>query len=163
MKAAKIQFPFQAYWDASRYPRAFLLGGPAEEDVQRQIVEGLRLLGVRAHAVDAGYRRVRGAVIRVLRELGLERLAVRFMNALDRACPPAEAGFSDLSGVIPGSGRAFYLEVKAPARHDLTGRVTRTAGSASAEQLAFLVSRHKDGAAVGVVWSLDDARAILGV
>ena len=58
-------------------------------------------------------------------------------------------GSSDLIGIIAPSGRFVALEVKTP-----DGRVTE-------HKARFLDRQRQHGGIAGVVWSVDDARAVM--
>ncbi len=164
--------PYLWEFDASRYPRAFLFGQVSEEKVQDLIRTSLPLLGVTPQWVDSGGAAMRGkawsAVMRLLAGFGLrgpaaESKARAFLKEIG-GVSAADVGRSDLSGVLAPAGRAWFLEVKQPAwLNPKTGGIVRSAGKPTPEQLAFLDARHREGAIVGVVWSLQDAIDVLGL
>ena len=91
---------------------------PLERDIEKAIRDAFRLkLHVTLFKTDAG-----GAGMRS----GLRDGA--------RAYTGLPAGFSDLVGVIPGTGRAIFIEVKAPGNKP------------TALQLEFLERRRAEGA-----------------
>ena len=93
-----------------------------EKDVQRAIQNAFRLQHrVVLFETDAGNARSKAEAARA----GLEGFKGH------SGLPP---GFSDLMGVVPGSGRALFLEVKAPG------------GKPTELQLAFLDRRRAEGA-----------------
>lgn len=155
-------FPFPHQWDRVRYAVAWLCTRPSEASVQAQILGWLARAGVRAFPSDAGARPLRGRAIGALRRAGVDGEAAT--RALKGRTGTAE-GVSDLIGTLPG-GRSLYLEVKQPAwlewlSHRGTARQLRGAGLPTPEQLRFLLEMHDQQALVGVVWSVEDAQAIL--
>jgi len=154
--------PYLWRWDASRYKRAYLLGGPDEASVQQDIRRALGYLHVEAFVVDAGAAGIRGKVWGALKRLHIPDGACKIIMAAIENVAPAPPGWPDLCGCLAPSGRAFYIEVKAPARLDpTTGNVARSAGTPSKEQLQFLDRMAARGALVGVAWGVEDALAIL--
>ena len=145
--------PFPSTWDESRYSVLILAAGEDEAAVQAGIIAGLAQVGVTVWPVEAGGKRARGGVQRLLRGAGHAELA-RAAAAVGRSETPK--GHADLAGNLAPSGRGIYLEVKRPAQV-IRGKVLRRAGAPDADQLAFLVARHLEGCLVGVVWSLGDA------
>lgn len=157
MKLDPRAMPFPATWDASCYGVLYLAAGWDEDLVQADILMGTARAGFSLWPVDAGGKRARGGVQKVLRGAGREDLA-KTAAAAGKSDTPA--GHSDLVGCLAPWGRAVFLEVKRPARI-IRGKVDRPAGVPDQDQLAFLLARHREGALVGVVWSLGDALAIL--
>ena len=151
-------------WDSSHYKRAYLWGGPLEASVQADIVDALRTSRIDVEVVDSGSKGLRGKLSRVLAGLHLALPVVQqIMNAIRSTGGAADAGRADLSGCLAPDGKAFYIEVKMPAKLDpTTGKVLRSAGRPAPEQLDFLDKRAMEGAIVGVAWSIDDAFEILG-
>lgn len=89
-----------------------------ERDVQRAIQEAFRLrFRIILFHIDSG--------------------GAGFRSGQAQGCgghSPTPAGYSDLSGVIPGPGRAIFIEVKAPG------------GKPTPLQLGFLERRRAEGA-----------------
>jgi hypothetical protein len=149
-------------WDPARYKRAYLFGGVPEERVQADIRSALSYLHIDAAVVDSGFAAIRGKVWGAMKKLRLpESVAMSVMAALkDMAAAPV--GWSDLNGCLAPIGRAFYIEVKAPARLDpVKGTIITRAGVPTREQLFFLDRMAARGALVGVAWSIEDALQIL--
>lgn len=154
--------PYLHQWDPSRYKRAYLFAGVPEDQVQMTIRQALQFHRIEAAVVDAGAAAVRGKVWGALMKFRIaEAVAKAIMQAITNvsAAPP---GWSDLNGCLAPLGRAFYIEVKAPARLDpQRGTIITRAGVPTADQLNFLDRMHARGALVGVAWSVDDALQIL--
>jgi hypothetical protein len=72
------------------------------------------------------------------------------------------SGFADLEATLAPIGRSLYIEVKAPAWIDTDKRVIRQAGQPSADQILFLLSKHRRGALCMVAWSAADVEQLLG-
>jgi hypothetical protein len=149
-------------FNPARYKRAYLFGGVPEERVQADIRSALSYLHVDAAVVDAGFSAIRGKVWGAMKKLRLpEPVAMAIMNAL-KDVSAAPVGWSDLCGCLAPSGRAFYIEVKAPAKLDpVKGTIITRAGVPTREQLFFLDRMAARGALVGVAWSVEDALEIL--
>ena len=152
-------FPFPHLWDPSRYARAFLMHDWKEEDAQAETVAQVAALGLELWHTDAGAKKARGRVQKVLRLAGQAALAKEAAKVQGASALPA--GFSDLHGVLAPHGRAVYLEHKRPGLYDQAGRCLRQPGKPEPEQLQFLLSMYHRGAVVGVIWSPSDALAIL--
>jgi len=151
-------------WNKARYPRTYLWGGQLEASVQADIVDALKTSRIDVRVVDSGSKGLRGKLAQVCMALGLSAgTATAIMNALRSVGGAADAGYSDLSGALAPNGRAFFIEVKHPARLDpVSGRQLRPAGKPAPEQLDFLDKRAAEGCIVGVAWSINDAFEILG-
>ena len=154
-----LPYPFPHTWDTGRYARAFLMGGLKEDEVQAEIISQVGALGLELWHTDAGGKRARGKVQRLLRGAGHADLAKEAAKVKGASCLPP--GFSDLHGALAPYGRAVYLEVKRPGLFDQVGKCLRKPETPTEEQLAFLLMMHQRGAVVGVVWSASDAIAIL--
>jgi hypothetical protein len=151
-------------FDPARYSRAYLWGQVTEKSVVRDIVSYLSGFRIKADVVDSGGAGMRGQIYSAVRRAEIEeRRARAVINHLpDMALAPV--GFSDLSGVLAPDGRAFYIEVKAPAwKCAKTDKFLRRAGAPSPVQLAFLDYKAGLGAIVGVAWSMRDAMEIIGL
>lgn len=159
---ANTERPYPWKFDPARYKRAYLFGGVPEERVQADIRSALSYLHVDAAVVDSGFAAVRGKVWGAMKKLRLpEAVAMAIMAAL-KDISVAPVGWSDLCGCLSPSGRAFYIEVKAPAKLDPTkGTIVTRAGVPTREQLFFLDRMAARGALVGVAWSVEDALQIL--
>jgi len=154
-----ILFPFPCTWDSSRYARAFLLAGQSEDEVQADTITTLGQLGLELWHTDAGGKRARGKVQRLLRGAGQAELAKEAAKVKGASCLPA--GFTDLHGVLAPYGRAVYLEMKRPGMFDQRMKCLRKPEMPTPEQLKFMLEMHQRGAVVGVCWSPSDAIAIL--
>lgn len=167
-----LDYPFLHRFDHARYRRAYLFGCVDEARVQKDISEALRDLLISPDWVDSGAKALRGklwgSLMRLLGSMGVtgpraESMARPVLNSLG-GVTAADKGRPDLSGVLAPNGRAWFIEVKAPAHLDPTsGNVLESAGKPSPEQLAFLLEKHRAGAIVGVAWSVEDALEILGI
>ena len=164
MKEMISEHPYQWQWDKTRYQRAFLWGGQSESEVQADSVEALRISKIDVEVVDSGSGRLRIMFMSALKSFGLGQDAIKtILGRVRNVAPSSDPGRSDLSGCLAPNGRAFYIEMKAPAKLDpVTGNVLRTAGKPTAEQLGFLNRRHVEGAICGVAWSANDCFEILG-
>jgi hypothetical protein len=131
---------------------------PTEDQVQRSILDLLAIYKVDAAPIDAGGKRARGRMMGAARDAGVDLAGVENTKT-GRAIP---AGFADLEATLAPDGRSLYIEVKAPAWLASNGHVARPAGKPSAEQLAFLKSKHDRGAIVLVAWSSLDVENHLG-
>jgi hypothetical protein len=148
-KSARADYPFLWQFDRSRHKDLYLMSQVREEQVQQSIIDFLGRYQVDAAPIDAGGRRIRGRMIATAESYGLELGAVANVK-VGRGIP---AGFADLEATLAPSGRALYIEVKAPAWLDREGKEIRAAGKPSAEQLEFLFEKHRRGALVLVAWS----------
>jgi hypothetical protein len=151
-------------WDEARYRRAFLFGQVAEEKVQEDIRSAFGYLrDVSIDWVDVGGAAIRGKFYGAMRRCGIPEVVAKKVLSLLGGVSAGDKGRSDLSGVLGPSGRAFFIEVKAPAWiNPKTGGQLRPAGVPSPEQLAYLDGKAKLGALVGVAWSVEDALKIVG-
>src|SRR5262249_48825738 len=113
---------------------------------------------VDAVAIDAGGRRTRGRMIAAAKASGVALRGVQHTKT-GGGIPK---GFADVEATLPPRGRALYIEVKAPAWTDEHGRIERAAGSVSAAQVEFLLSKFERGAFVMVAWSSLDVERFLG-
>lgn len=157
-----MERPYLWQFDPSRYKRAYLFGKVHEAQVQADIRSALGLLGIQVDWIDAGGAAIRGKIMGALRRMGFSEEVVKKVLAAISDVSASTVGHSDLSGVL-WPGVPFFIEVKAPAwLRPTTGGVLRPAGIPSADQLDFLDGKHRDGALVGVAWSVDDALGILG-
>lgn len=145
-------FPFPWKFEASHYHDLYLMQQITESQVQKDILALLALYDVDAVPIDAGGRRQRGRMMGAAKTAGVDLAGVQ--NVKTGAAIPA--GFSDLEATLAPVGRSLYIEVKAPAWLDGKKKVIRRAGQASAEQLSFLLAKHKRGAIAFVAWSSED-------
>ena len=148
-------YPFQHLFDRKRYSERMMMLRPSEDDVQAAILSALAAMGIPAMAVDAGAKKLRGRAYGALKRGGLSTAILKGQTGAGMA------GMVDIIGCIPKSGRALFIEVKAPAWLDGNGKVARSAGKPTDQQLEFLATMHRAGAVVGVAWALDDLKAIL--
>lgn len=156
------EHPYLWRWDADRYKRAYLFGGVDEATVQANIRSALGYMHIEAGVVDSGFSAVRGRVFGALKKLRVSEIVVAAIMAAMKDVSAAPVGWSDLNGCLAPSGRAFYIEVKAPAKLDpIKGTIITRAGVPTKDQLFFLDRMHSRGALVGVAWSVEDALAIL--
>ena len=151
-------YPFPSIFRPSNYSDLYLMSCVPESQVQHDIISLLKTYRIDAVPIDAGGRRSRGVMMGAAKAAGISigKLA-NFKTG--RAIP---SGFADLEATLAPSGRALYIEVKAPAWCDQGKRFLRTAGAASPEQLDFLLEKHKRGAVVLVAWSANDVVEFLG-
>jgi hypothetical protein len=145
-------FPFPWKFEGYRYSDHYLMQGVSEAQVQTDILELLALYDVDAVPIDAGGRRQRGRMMGAAKAAGINLAGVQ--NVKTGAAIPA--GFADLEATLAPSGRSLYIEVKAPAWLDAKRKIIRRAGQASAQQLEFLLAKHRRGACVLVAWSAED-------
>jgi hypothetical protein len=129
-----------------------------ENQVQESILEFLAVYKIDAMPIDAGGRRQRGRMMGAARAAGVDLAGVQNVKT-GRGIPK---GFADLEATLAPSGRALYIEVKAPAWIDGDGKIIRSAGTLSDEQVDFLLLKHRRGAVVLVAWSAEDVRVWLG-
>jgi len=153
-----MNWPFPWKFERERYPDYYLMRCVTETLAQRNILELLHSFSVDAVAIDAGGRRQRGRMIAAAAAAGVALSGIQ--NAKTGKAVPK--GFADLEATLAPVGRALYIEVKAPAWLDDRGRVSRSAGCATQEQLEFLLSKWQRGAAVMVAWSATDVQKFLG-
>ncbi len=158
LRRSPIEFPFLHRWDASRYPKNYLLLGFTEDQVQDAILAELEFWQIDAIAIDAGMKRARGRMLAGARREGLD-----VSNVVNFRSGGLPAGWPDLHGTLAPDGVSIYIEVKAPAQIDPdNSRIIREAGRPTGEQLDFLVSKYERGAIVMVAWSVDDVMTELG-
>ena len=153
---------FPHTFDAGRYSRLYLFSHVPEEQVQKDVHDALALLGIEAAVIDAGFSAIRGKIYSAMLRCGSSpKTASTALQCLSgiAAAPP---GWTDLCGCLPPHGRAFYLEIKAPAwLNPKTGAIVKSAGKPSPAQMDFMNRMAKRGALVGVAWSIEDALEIL--
>jgi hypothetical protein len=145
-------YPFQHKWDASHYSEPFLAIRHSEADIQRMVVHVLQGYGCLTVNVDAGAKVMRGRAAGALMRAGVSAGAAR--GALLGRTGAASRGTPDVLG-CSRYGEFIALEVKVPA-HVVDGRVKRSAGKPSDEQLRWLSDAHRRGAIVAVVWGPTD-------
>lgn len=151
-------YPFPWKFERSRYGEMYLMSQFTEAQVQKDIIELLIAYRVDVVAIDAGGRRQRGRMMAAAKAAGIPLAGVQ--NVKTGSAIPS--GFSDLEATLAPYGRALYIEVKAPAWLAPKGfhiggpKVMRRAGTPSAEQLDFLLSKHSRGALALVAWSCAD-------
>ena len=148
--------PFPWRFDGRRYSDLYLMARIDEARVQAEILELLRTYDVDAVPIDAGGRRIRGRMM-AARSAGIPLGGVQ--HAKTGAAIPA--GFADLEATLAPTGRSLYVEVKAPAWIDADKKVIRQAGQPTAEQIEFLLSKHRRGALCMVAWSAGDVQQYL--
>lgn len=158
-------YPFPWRFERERYSLQYLLARVAEEDVQGNALVKLEALGIPAVPVDVGAKKLRGRAIAALRRAKASTEAMNWVN--QGATGAGVINFPDLVGCIPGSGRALFIECKAPEwLEPSTARlgnfvVARRAEEPRPGQLAFLETMHQAGAVVGVIWGPRDLDRIL--
>lgn len=153
-----LELPFPWKFERHRYSELYLLRQITESEVQKNIVQLLTNYSVDVCAIDAGGRKARGRIIGAAKAAGLAIGAL----ANIKTGGAITKGYADLSATLAPSGRSLYIEVKAPEWLSTTGAILRAHGSASAEQLDFLLSKYKRGALVLVAWSPSDVQDSLG-
>jgi hypothetical protein len=154
----RIHYPFPTSFVRENYSRLYLMSCVPESQVQKEIIELLKIYRVDVAPIDAGGRRARGVMIARAKASGtaIGKLAsVKVGSAIP-------AGYADLEGTLAPSGRSLFIEVKAPAWIDASGNIKRPAGVPSREQLDFLFEKHKRGAMVLVAWAAKDVTCALG-
>jgi len=151
-------YPFPWQFDICRYQASYLMQQVSEDQVQRSILDLLAIYKVDAIPIDAGGRRQRGRMMGAAKKAGIDLAAV----SNSKTWYSIPSGFSDLEGTLAPDGRSLYIEVKAPAWLSSNGHIARRAGEPSADQLEFLLSKHKRGALVLVAWSSLDVEQYLG-
>jgi hypothetical protein len=151
-------YPFPWQFDRFRYSSLYLMQQVTEAMVQKDILDLLHVFNVDAVAIDAGGRRQRGRMMGAAKKAGVDLSTIQ--NSKNWYSIPA--GFSDVEATLAPSGRAFYIEVKAPAWVDGRQRIIRPAGRPTQEQLDFLFSKHLRGACVMIAWSSKDVQEFLG-
>ena len=152
---ATISYPFPHEFDAGKYPAFYLLSHVPENKVQASILELLHAYNVDAIAIDAGLKTARRAIIAKSLLHGVDRRA--FDGGLGEIAP----GHPDIAATLAPSGRGLYIEVKAPAWIDGSGKVVRRAGQPSTDQLDFLLSKWERGAIAMIAYSSDDVKNFL--
>ena len=130
-----IDFPFPWKWKPERYTRSYAESGIDEKTIQSSCLAILNAQGVLAWAVDVGAKQLRGRAVAALRASGGN------VGALVGRTGAGTKGFSDIVGVDRATGRAVFIEVKAPGKNP------------TEEQLSFLFAVRQAGACAGVVWA----------
>ena len=153
---ATLSYPFPHEFDAGKYSAHYLLSHVPENKVQASILDLLWKYKVDAIAIDAGCKRERRTMISRALQLGFDRRS--FDGSIGSELP---AGHSDLAATLAPEGRSLYIEVKAPAWIDERGKVVRSAGQPTQEQLDFLLSKFNRGAIAMVAYSMDDVASYL--
>jgi hypothetical protein len=148
----KETFPFPWQFEPHRYSDLYRMQQLTEDQVQNDILALLTLYRVDAVPIDAGGRRQRGRMMGAAKKAGIDIAAISTV----KTWYSIPAGFADLEATLAPAGRALYIEVKAPVWIDGDKKIIRPAGLPSAEQLQFLLSKHKRGACVLVAWSSQD-------
>jgi len=146
------EYPFPVEFNSARYTRLYLYSQANEARVQADVITLLRSYGVDACAIDAGGRRARGRMMAAAKSAGVALAGIQ--NVKTGSAIPA--GFADVEATLAPDGRALYIEIKAPAWINSDGSLIRRAGKPSAEQLEFLMSKHRRGALVLIAWSATD-------
>lgn len=153
-----IDWPFPWRFDRSRYSELYLMSQVTEAQVQNAVLQLLHVYRIDAAPIDAGGRRQRGRMMGAARAAGVDLGGVQNVKT-GREIP---AGFADVEATLAPGGRALYIEVKAPAWIDPSGKIIRAAGSPSPDQLRFLLSKQQRGALVMVAWSAPDVEEQIG-
>lgn len=153
-------YPFRTEFDPGRYPLPYLLQGWPEIAVQNQALGIAKMRGHFLVAVDAGAAPLRGRAIGAMRRAG-----VAHPERLLAGRTGTRKGVVDLVGCLK-TGRAVFVEVKAPARYEPSPAtrkpiVAERAGEPTEEQLDFLAAAHEHGALVGLIWSPNDMLDLL--
>lgn len=150
-------YPFPWKFEGFRYSDLYLMRQVTEAQVQSDVLALLSAFDVDAVPIDAGGRRQRGRMMGAAKAAGIELAGVQNVKT-GRAIP---AGFSDLEATLAPNGRSLYIEVKAPAWLDANKKIIRRAGTATKDQLDFLLEKHRRGASVLVAWSSRDVEEYL--
>ena len=140
------------------YSDLYLMSQVTEARVQADIISLLKNYRIDAVPIDAGGRRARGRMIGAAKNAGINighLASVKTGSAIP-------SGFADIEATLAPSGRALYIECKAPAWISPTLAIVRGAGIPSREQLDFLLEKHRRGAVVLVAWSTRDVENHLG-
>jgi hypothetical protein len=154
-----MKWPFPWQFDRALYPDLYLMSRVSEGRVQTDIVDFLQLYKIDAVPIDAGGRRQRGRMMGAARAAGVDLAGVQNVKT-GRAIP---AGFADIEATLAPTGRALYIEVKAPAWiYPGTKKLLRSAGRPTNDQLEFLLSKYERGALVMVAWSAADVERWFG-
>ena len=152
-------WPFPWRFERSRYPDLYLMSRVSEGRVQTDIVDFLQLYKIDATLIDAGGRRQRGRMMGAARARGIDLAGVQ--NVKTGSAIPA--GFADIEATLAPTGRALYIEVKAPAWiYPGTKKILRSAGRPTNDQLEFLLAKFERGALVMVAWSAADVERWFG-
>lgn len=151
-------YPFPWRFYPSRYSEFYLMSQLTEAKVQASILSLLHQFQVDAVAIDAGGRRQRGRIVAAAHARGIQLQGLE--NIKTGGGVPA--GFSDIEATLAPSGRALFIEVKAPMWLGADHRAITQAGRPSKEQLDFLLEKHRRGAIALVAWSVDDVELFLG-
>lgn len=128
-----------------------------EARVQEDILELLKSYNVDAVAIDAGGRRQRGRMMGAAKKAGIDLAGISNV----KTWYSIPAGFADLEATLAPTGRALYIEVKAPMWIDERKRTIRFEGKASNAQLDFLREKARRGALVMIAWSVQDVETYL--
>jgi hypothetical protein len=156
-EGAPRSFPFPWQFRRENYTELYLLSDVREGAVQADILQLLKNYRVDPVPVDAGGRRARGVLMGVAKKAGMNigtLAGVKTGGAITK-------GFADIEATLAPSGRALYIEVKAPAYYSTSMRLLRGAGAPSDEQLEFLLEKYKRGAVVMVAWSAAEVLVFL--
>ena len=128
----------------------------SEDRVKADVLELLRSYDVDVVPIDAGGRRMRGRAIAAAKASGAD------ISRGVRTGGEIPSGFADLEATLAPTGRALYIELKAPMWIDDQKRTIRFEGKASNAQLDFLREKARRGALVMVAWSSSDVEQYLG-
>lgn len=154
----KIATPFATRFDASLYPRGWLLVPRDEESIVKPaVIERLTHHGALAFPVDSGSRALRGRIWGTLSREGSSHLLGRILGP---GAGSSVTGAADVFAVLRG-GRACLIECKRPAHLSPAGKVLTRAGEPSEDQIRFLLLALSRGATVGVAWGPSDVDRIL--
>jgi hypothetical protein len=151
-------YPFPWKFEGYRYSDLYLMRQVTEAQVQSDILALMAAYDVDVVPIDAGGRRQRGRIMAAAKSAGVQLGGIQ--NVKTGAAIPS--GFADLEATLAPAGRSLYIEVKAPAWLNGEKKIMRRAGQPSAEQLEFLVEKHRRGAVVLVAWSSKDVEEYLG-
>jgi hypothetical protein len=151
-------YPFPCEFRRKNYSDLYLMSHVTESRVQADIISLLKNYRIDAVPIDAGGRRARGRMIGAAKNAGIN--IGELANVKTGSAIPS--GFADLEATLAPSGRALYIECKAPAWCSATLAILRPAGVPSKEQLEFLLEKHRRGAVVLVAWSTRDVEDHLG-
>jgi hypothetical protein len=154
----RSNYPFETTFQIENYPEFYLMSMIHESQVQKEIVELLKIYRIDVAPIDAGGRRSRGVMIARAKAQGIQ--IGKLASAKTGSAIPA--GYADLEGTLAPSGRALFIEVKRPAWIGANKKVIRAAGIPSQEQLDFLFEKHRRGAFVLIAWAAKDVTVALG-